>query len=50
MSQPALLHLLQLVSPALPVGAYSYSEGLEFLVEQGHIGDRHYGSNQTHYD
>jgi len=40
MSQPALLHLLQLVSPALPVGAYSYSEGLEFLVEQGHIGDR----------
>ena len=29
-----LLHLLQLASPALPVGAYSYSEGLEALVEQ----------------
>lgn len=31
----ALLRLLQLVSPALPVGAYSYSEGLETRVEQG---------------
>jgi urease accessory protein len=30
----ALLRLLQLTSPALPVGAYSYSEGLETLVEQ----------------
>ncbi|MEO0374709.1 MAG: urease accessory protein UreF [Cyanobacteria bacterium P01_A01_bin.17] len=29
----SLLRLLQLASPALPVGAYSYSEGLEFLVE-----------------
>lgn len=29
----ALLRLLQLASPTLPVGAYSYSEGLEFLVE-----------------
>ncbi|MGA0197971.1 MAG: urease accessory protein UreF, partial [Prochlorotrichaceae cyanobacterium] len=26
--------LLQLASPALPVGAYSYSEGLETLREQ----------------
>ena len=33
----ALLALLQLVSPALPVGAYSYSEGLETLVEKGVI-------------
>lgn len=35
MTQPiaSLLHLLQLVSPALPVGAYSYSEGLETLVQ-----------------
>ncbi|MBV6622267.1 MAG: urease accessory protein UreF [Rivularia sp. (in: Bacteria)] len=32
-SCPNLLYLLQLVSPALPVGAYSYSEGLETLVE-----------------
>jgi len=33
LSQASLLSLLQLVSPALPVGAYSYSEGLEALVE-----------------
>jgi urease accessory protein len=32
-----LLHLLQLVSPALPVGAYSYSEGIETLVQFDHI-------------
>ena len=32
-----LLHLLQLASPTLPVGAYSYSEGLEILVEKGII-------------
>jgi urease accessory protein len=31
------LHLLQLVSPALPVGAFSYSEGLEVLVQRGDI-------------
>ncbi|MBE9156299.1 urease accessory protein UreF [Nodosilinea sp. LEGE 06152] len=34
-SAQALLRLLQLTSPALPVGAYSYSEGLETLVERG---------------
>jgi urease accessory protein len=34
MDSTALLNLLQLTSPALPVGAYSYSEGLETLVEQ----------------
>lgn len=32
-----LFKLLQLVSPALPVGAYSYSEGLEALVQAGTI-------------
>lgn len=32
-----LLCLLQLASPALPVGAYSYSEGLETLVDAGVI-------------
>ncbi|MBD1898582.1 urease accessory protein UreF [Trichocoleus sp. DQ-A3] len=32
-----LLCLMQLVSPALPVGAYSYSEGLETLVDAGVI-------------
>jgi urease accessory protein len=35
----ALMHLLQLASPALPVGAFSYSEGLETLVEQGRVKD-----------
>lgn len=35
-----LLKLLQLTSPALPVGAYSYSEGLESLVEVGSITNR----------
>lgn len=30
----SLLRLLQLASPALPVGAYSYSEGLEGLVHK----------------
>ena len=29
----ALVRLLQLASPALPVGAYSYSQGLEYAVE-----------------
>ncbi len=32
-----ILELLQLSSPALPLGAYSYSEGLENLVENGII-------------
>lgn len=34
MASAPLLHLLHLVSPALPVGAYAYSQGLEFAVEQ----------------
>jgi urease accessory protein len=33
----ALLRLLQLVSPALPVGMYSYSQGMEQAVEDGWI-------------
>ena len=33
------LALLQLVSPALPVGAFSYSEGLEVLVQAGALSD-----------
>lgn len=32
-----ILTLLQLASPSLPVGAYSYSEGLEYLVESNVI-------------
>lgn len=37
MASRRLLHLLQLVSPALPVGAYSYSEGLETIVQTNGI-------------
>jgi len=33
------LRLLQLVSPALPVGGFSYSEGLEALVQEGRLVD-----------
>lgn len=33
------LALLQLVSPALPVGAFSYSEGLEALIQAGALKD-----------
>ena len=33
------LRLLQLVSPSLPVGAYSYSQGLEAAVEAGIVRD-----------
>jgi urease accessory protein len=35
----ALLRLCHLVSPALPVGAYAYSQGLEFAVHAGWIHD-----------
>jgi urease accessory protein len=35
----ALLRLLQLVSPGLPVGMYSYSQGLERAVDDGWITD-----------
>lgn len=33
--------LLQLASPALPVGAYSYSQGLEWAIESGDVTDTH---------
>lgn len=32
------LRLLQLASPALPVGGFSYSEGLEVLIQTGRLG------------
>lgn len=32
-----LTRLLQLASPALPVGAYSYSQGLEWAIECGDV-------------
>jgi urease accessory protein len=34
-----LLRLLQLTSPALPIGAFAYSQGLEQAVEAGWVGD-----------
>ncbi|HJV28342.1 MAG TPA: urease accessory protein UreF [Aromatoleum sp.] len=34
-----LIRLLQLASPALPVGAYTYSQGLEWAVESGSVKD-----------
>ena len=33
------MRLLQLASPALPIGAYSYSQGLEWAVEIGTVRD-----------
>lgn len=36
-SPQALLHLLHLSSPALPVGAYAYSQGLEFAIDSGQL-------------
>lgn len=39
MAPSALLRLLQLASPALPVGAYTYSQGLEWAVETGVVTD-----------
>lgn len=38
-SAAALPRLLQLCSPALPVGAYAYSQGLECAVDHGWVHD-----------
>jgi len=35
----ALLHLLQLTSPSLPIGAYSYSQALEVAIEDRLVHD-----------
>ena len=35
----ALVRLLQLASPALPIGAYSYSQAMEWVVEAGTVHD-----------
>ncbi|MGN6704142.1 MAG: urease accessory protein UreF [Burkholderiaceae bacterium] len=40
MQAAALLHLLQLASPSLPIGAYSYSQGLEAALERGLVHDQ----------
>src|SRR5205823_3398295 len=39
MNAASLLHLLQFASPALPIGGYSYSQGLEAALEQGIVHD-----------
>lgn len=39
MDAGALLNLLQFASPALPIGAYSYSQGLEAALEGGLVSD-----------
>ncbi|WP_353236325.1 urease accessory protein UreF [Diaphorobacter ruginosibacter] len=39
MSPHSLLQLMWLASPALPVGGFSYSEGLEAAIEAGRVGD-----------
>src|SRR3569833_2372962 len=36
---PALMRLLHLSSPMLPVGAYAYSQGLEHAVHAGWVHD-----------
>src|SRR5215471_3811639 len=36
----ALLRLQSWLSPLFPIGSYSYSHGLEWAVEAGHIHDR----------
>lgn len=38
-SAGAWLQLMQLASPALPVGGFSYSEGLEAAVDSGQVGN-----------
>src|SRR6185312_9082747 len=39
MTPAGLLNLLQFASPALPIGAYSYSQGLEAALERGVVHD-----------
>jgi urease accessory protein len=42
---PALIQLIWLASPALPIGGFSYSEGVEAAIEQGFIQDEHSAAN-----
>ncbi|MBL8496509.1 urease accessory protein UreF [Nitrosomonas sp. JL21] len=39
MQSTLLLRLLQLASPSLPIGAYTYSQGLESAIEKGTVHD-----------
>jgi len=40
-STPALLQLIWLASPALPIGGFSYSEGLEAAIDHDLVHDEH---------
>ncbi|MGE4156255.1 urease accessory protein UreF [Hydrogenophaga sp.] len=44
-SASGLLQILWLASPALPVGGFSYSEGLEAAVDAGLVTDEHSAAN-----
>lgn len=47
-SQSSLLRLMQLVSPTLPVGAYAYSQGLEYAVHAGWVDNEKKAFNWIH--
>ncbi|MGB3204838.1 MAG: urease accessory protein UreF [Crinalium sp.] len=53
MKNPSLLSLLQLTNSTLPIGAYSYSEGLETLVDFKKINNKetleHWLNQELHY-
>jgi len=37
---PPLIQLMWLASPALPIGGFSYSEGLEAAIDKGLVHDQ----------
>ena len=39
LQNPSLLKLMRLTSPSLPIGGYSYSQGLEFAISAGWVHD-----------
>ncbi len=39
LQNPSLLKLMRLTSPSLPIGGYSYSQGLEFAISSGWVND-----------
>ncbi len=38
-TERALLDILHLFSPSLPIGAFAFSQGLEAAIESGHVAD-----------
>ncbi|MCW8885644.1 MAG: urease accessory protein UreF [Motiliproteus sp.] len=40
MQSRALLHLMHLISPSLPVGGFAYSQGLEYALDSGWLKDQ----------